>query len=155
MRGSLRTRSYASGRLLRARARCQRRSSRVVENYYRGDHGKGLDTYLILKQLRVHDSRTAFRELTDVATKEDRLTGFQRLVQNDQPSKGQKLCNSGMKHTFTTAFFKFSISVLTSRYLLARTTTNNFPTNRGQVFRPRHCRVCQLYTASSMSCGDH
>ncbi len=37
-------------------------------------------TYLILKQFRVHDPRIAFRELTDVATKEDRLTGFQRLV---------------------------------------------------------------------------
>jgi hypothetical protein len=152
LHGSLRTRSYASGRLLRARVRCRRRSPRVVDNHYRRDRGKGVNTYLILKQLRVHDSRTAFRELTDVATKEDRLTGFQRLVQNDQHPSG---CNSGMKYTFTTAFFRFSISVLTSRYLLAGTTTNDFLTNRGQVFHPRHCRVCLLYTASSRGCGGH
>ena len=36
--------------------------------------------YLILKQFGVHDSGTTFRELTDVATKEHRLTGFQRLA---------------------------------------------------------------------------
>jgi hypothetical protein len=85
------------------------------------------------------------------------LAGFQRLLQTDQPepSCGRKLCNDAMKHTFTTAFFKFSISVLTSRYLLARTMTNEVLTNRGQVFRPRHSRVCLLYTASSRHCGGH
>ena len=47
--------------------------------------GEGVNTYLILKQLGVHNPRTAFRELADVATKEDRLTGFQRLVQMISP----------------------------------------------------------------------
>jgi hypothetical protein len=37
----------------------------------------GVNAYLILKQFRVHDSGTAFRKLTDVATKEDGLTSFQ------------------------------------------------------------------------------
>lgn len=153
MHGSLRTHLYASGRLLKARVKCRRRSPRVVNNHHRRDRGKGVNTYLILIQLGVHDSRSLFRELADVATEEDRLTSFQRLVHNDWPSNSR---NSGgmRKPTFTTAFFKFSISVLTSRYLLAITMTNDFLTNRGQAFRPRHCRVCLLYTAPSRGCGD-
>ena len=88
--------------------------------------GKGAKPYIILKQLSVHNSRTAFRGLIDVAATEYRLTGFQRLLQTDQPepSSGRKSCNDAVKHTFTTAFFKFSISVLTSGHLLARTTND-------------------------------
>jgi hypothetical protein len=51
----------------------------VVDNSYKQGDKNGQDTHLILKQLRIHDSRTAFRTLTDIAAKEDRLTGFQRL----------------------------------------------------------------------------
>jgi hypothetical protein len=41
------------------------------------DRGEGVIAYLILKQFGVHNSGTAFRELTDVAAKENSLTGFQ------------------------------------------------------------------------------
>ena len=151
--------------LIRTQAVSFRKRERDVERVLHGSSiintgetaGKGVKTYLILKQLSVHNPRTALRGLTDVAAKEYRLTSFQRLLQTDQPetSSGRKSCNDAMKHTFTTAFFKFSISVLTSRYLLARTTTNEFLTNRGQICRPRHSQVCLLYTALSRHCGDH
>lgn len=57
--------------------------------------------------------------------------------------------------TFTTAFFKFTISVLTSRHSLAVATTNKSLTNRGQAFHPRRCQVCLRYKVSRMHCGDH
>ena len=48
----------------------------VAGDHYKQDDKNGEGTHLILKQVRVHNPRIAFRKLTDVAAKEDRLTRF-------------------------------------------------------------------------------